>query len=63
MQFKNPIKEYSFTVMLKNKFLTDIRIFKVSNYICIYVKIVVCIVPRPIKATLEMHVPFGDEIK
>jgi len=33
--------------------LTDIRIYK----------IVVTIVPKPIKAVLEMKVPFGDEIK
>ena len=27
--FKNPIKDYMFTIMVKNKFLTDIRIYKV----------------------------------
>ena len=31
MIFKNPIKDYSFTIMVKNKILTDIRIFKVKK--------------------------------
>ena len=53
MLFKNPIKDYSFQILIKNKFLTDIRIYKV----------VVTIVPKPIKAILELKVPLGDEIK
>jgi hypothetical protein len=31
MIFKNPVKDYNFTIMVKNKNLTDIRIFKVKK--------------------------------
>jgi len=38
MIFKNPIKDYTFTIMVKNKSLTDIRIFRVKKFI--YLKII-----------------------
>jgi len=51
--FKNPYKDYMFTVTLKNALKTDIRIFK----------FVVTIHPKIIKASLELKVPIGEEIK
>ncbi len=36
--FKSPVKEFTFQVMMQNKHLTDIRIFKV-NYINFILKI------------------------
>jgi hypothetical protein len=36
--FKSPVKEFTFQVMMQNKHLTDIRIFKV-NYIISKIKI------------------------
>ena len=40
-------------IILKNKYLTDIRIYKIN----------LTVIPKPIKAILEMSVPLGDEIK
>ena len=39
--------------MMRNNLLNDIRIFKFS----------VNVFPKPIKASIEMRVPLGDEIK
>jgi hypothetical protein len=51
--FKSPVKEFTFQVMMQNKHLTDIRIFKIT----------ITVLPRPIKANLELTVSLGDEIR
>lgn len=51
--FKAPYKDFAFSITLKNAARTDIRIYK----------FVVTVHPKIIKATLEMKVPMGEELK
>ena len=51
--FKNPIQTTAFTITLKNKEKTDIRIYK----------LIFNVSPKAIKGNMEMKCPAGEELK
>jgi hypothetical protein len=51
--FKSPIQTTTFTITLKNRDKTDIRIYK----------LVFNVSPKAIKGSMEMKCPAGEELK
>lgn len=53
LHFKTAFKDATYFLVLMNHNKTDIRVLKVP----------VTVYPKVMKATLEMRVPVGDEVK
>ena len=51
--FKHPVKDYGSLIILKNSLKTDVRVYRLT----------VTVAPKVVKATLEMKVPGGDEVR